>query len=221
MKLMNLYRLMPFVAAVLMISVSACNSGGGDKVQISTPQGDIVIKLYEETPIHKENFLKLAREGFYDGTLFHRCIPNFMIQGGDPDSKDAPEGKMLGQGGPGYTLDAEIGAIHKRGAVAAARLGDAGNPERASNGSQFFIVQGFPVNEANLDAISQQFGTTYSEEDKAVYSEVGGRPDLDGQYTVFGEVIEGMEVVDKILAIPVDPNKRPLQDVPMEVKIIK
>lgn len=207
--------------AIALIAFVACDFGGDEKVKISTPQGDIIVQLYDETPKHKDNFLKLVKEGYYDGTLFHRCIANFMIQGGDPDSRNAAPGQMLGQGGPGYTLESEIGAIHKRGALAAARLGDAGNPERASNGSQFFIVQGFPVNEANLDAISQQFGTEYTEEDKAIYTEVGGRPDLDGQYTVFGEVVEGMDVIDKILSIPVDQNKRPLQDVSMEMEIIK
>lgn len=156
------------------------------KILLKTTMGDITIGLYNETPLHRDNFIKLVNEKFYDGVLFHRVIQNFMIQTGDPDSKTAAKGQALGTGGPGYTIPAEIVPTlqHKRGAVAAARLGDQVNPNRESSGSQFYIVDG-----------------------------MRGAPHLNGQYTVFGEVLSGMETVDKIAAQPKDGRDRPQQDI--------
>ena len=232
--------------------------------------GDIVVRLYDETPLHRDNFLKLVKEGYYDGTLFHRVIKNFMIQGGDPDSKDAPAGKMLGMGGPDYTIEAEIkdGLFHKRGALAAARQGDEVNPERRSSGSQFYIVWGQVYNEGQLRQFSKQLRmqkvqnafnalaaehrseimqmrrdkdraglqnlqeTLAAEAEKRVgdvglndeqikiYSTLGGTPHLDGQYTVFGEVEEGLDVVEMIQDSPTGRADRPVDDIEMRMTII-
>lgn len=239
-------------------------------VDISTTMGDIKVLLFGDTPKHRDNFVKLVNEGYYDGTLFHRVINEFMVQAGDPDSKGAPAGKQLGSGGPGYTIDAEFvypKHFHKRGALAAARQGDNVNPERKSSGSQFYIVTGKAYNEAQLAQMEKQmimmqqqdvFNRLASErrdsimqlrrnrnqaglqalqeelialteaevaknpakltpEQREAYSTVGGTPHLDGQYTVFGEVIEGMDVVEKIEKTPTLPGDRPKED----VKIIK
>ena len=241
------------------------------KVKIQTMLGDIVVRLYDETPIHRDNFIKLAKEGYYDGTLFHRVIKGFMIQGGDPDSKGAPAGKMLGVGGPDYTLEAEIkdGLFHKRGALAAARQGDQVNPERRSSGSQFYIVWGQVYNEGQLRQFSKQLKmqrmqdifnqlaaarkaeimqmrrernraglqelqdqlaaeaekqaagyTGLSEEQQRIYSTVGGTPHLDGQYTVFGEVEQGLDVVEMIQSSATGRGDRPIDDIEMRVSVI-
>ena len=241
------------------------------KVKIQTTLGDIAVRLYDETPIHRDNFVKLVKEGYYDGTLFHRVIKDFMIQGGDPDSKGAPAGKMLGVGGPDYTLEAEIkdGLFHKRGALAAARQGDEVNPERRSSGSQFYIVWGQVYNEGQLRQFSkqlkmqqtqeifnrlasehrdeimqmrrdrnraglqelqdklateaQQQAADYvglTEEQQKIYSTIGGTPHLDGQYTVFGEVEEGLEVVEMIQGAATGRGDRPIDDIEMRVTII-
>ena len=239
-----------------------------EKVKITTSLGNITVRLYDETPLHRDNFLKLAKEGFYNGTLFHRVIKDFMIQGGDPDSKGAPAGKALGMGGPDYTIEAEIkpGLIHKRGALAAARQGDEVNPERRSSGSQFYIVWGQQYKEgqmgqlakqmkmqalntvfnrlaterkaqimelrrnrdraglqelqdelealAHAEVESQQLGL--SELQRQTYTTLGGTPHLDGQYTVFGEVVEGLDVVERIQHAATGRNDRPVEDVAME-----
>ncbi|WP_036910379.1 peptidylprolyl isomerase [Prevotella sp. FD3004] len=241
------------------------------KVKIQTMFGDIIVRLYDETPIHRDNFIKLAKEGYYDGTLFHRVIKDFMIQGGDPDSKGAPAGKMLGVGGPDYTLEAEIkpDLLHKRGALAAARQGDEVNPERRSSGSQFYIVWGQVYNEGQLRQFSKQlrmqkiqdaFNALASEHrteimqmrrernrvglqelqdrlaveaenkvgkegltDKQLkqYSTIGGTPHLDGQYTVFGEVEEGLEIVEMIQATATGRADRPIDDIEMKMTVIE
>lgn len=185
------------------------------KVLIKTSEGDITIALYDNTPKHKENFLKLVKDGFYNGVLFHRIIQGFMIQTGDPESKGAPAGKMLGNGGPGYTIPAEFKPenYHKRGAVAAARQGDQVNPTKASSGSQFYIVDGKPFNANMMAQISYQYGKSFTDEQRKIYETIGGAPFLDGDYTVFGEVVEGMDVVDKIAAKPKDRYDRPTADV--------
>ena len=185
------------------------------KVLIKTSEGDITIALYDNTPKHKENFLKLVNDGFYNGILFHRIIQGFMIQTGDPESKGAPAGKMLGNGGPGYTIPAEFKPenYHKRGAVAAARQGDQVNPTKASSGSQFYIVDGKTFNANMMAQISYQYGKSFTDEQRKVYETIGGAPFLDGDYTVFGEVVEGMDVVDKIAAKPKDRYDRPTADV--------
>ena len=241
------------------------------RVKIQTMLGDIVVRLYDETPIHRDNFIKLAKEGYYDGTLFHRVIKDFMIQGGDPDSKGAPAGKMLGVGGPDYTLEAEIkdGLFHKRGALAAARQGDQVNPERRSSGAQFYIVWGQVYNEGQLRQFSKQLKmqrmqdifnqlaaarkaeimqmrrernraglqelqdqlaaeaekqaagyTGLSEEQQRIYSTVGGTPHLDGQYTVFGEVEQGLDVVEMIQGTATGRGDRPIDDIEMRVSVI-
>lgn len=192
-------------------------------VEIETSYGTIRILLYDNTPLHRDNFLKLVEQGFYNGTLFHRVIQSFMIQGGDPDSKNARPNQLLGQGGPGYTIPAEIipENYHKRGAVAAARLPDDVNPKRESSGSQFYIVQGRTYTEQELSQIERRLGIRFTEDQKRTYLTVGGAPHLDGSYTVFGEVISGMEVVDEIAKVKTDRNNRPVQDIPMKIKIIK
>lgn len=190
-------------------------------VLIETDYGNMKISLYDSTPKHKENFIKLAKEGFYNDLLFHRVISGFMIQGGDPDSKNAPADKPLGAGGPGYTIDAEIGAYHFKGAVAAARRGGPGNPEKKSSGSQFYIVQGKPVAEGQLNSMAQMKGISYSPEDVQRYTTDGGTPFLDADYTVFGEVVEGMDVIDKIASVQTAPGDRPVEDVKMKVSVIK
>ena len=240
------------------------------RLKIKTTEGDIIIRLYDETPKHRDNFLKLAKEGYFNGTLFHRVIKDFMIQGGDPDSKNAPKGKMLGTGGPDYTIPAEFvypQYFHKRGALSAARTGDEVNPERESSGSQFYIVWGKTFKPAELkqmehqmamqqeqqvfnqltrehheeimnlrrnrdrvglqelqDKLIEQTKITYKQQGKPsfteeqieVYTNVGGTPFLDNQYTVFGEVEEGLDIVERIQNCNTDRNDRPTEDVKIE-----
>jgi cyclophilin family peptidyl-prolyl cis-trans isomerase len=197
-------------------------------VEIRTEMGTMVVALYNETPIHRDNFLKLVGERAYDGLLFHRVIRGFMVQGGDPDSRNAKPGAALGMGDPGYTLPAEIvpGLVHKRGALAAARLGDRVNPERRSNGMQFYIVEGRTYQPADLDRMVERAshsGDTlvYTQQNKDIYARDGGTPQLDGAYTVFGEVILGEEVIDHIAAVRTDPQDRPLMDIIMTMRIVE
>lgn len=185
------------------------------KVLLKTTFGDITIALYDDTPQHKENFIKLVNDKFYDGVLFHRIIKGFMIQGGDPNSKTAKAGQRLGDGDVGYTIPAEFvaGHYHKRGALAAAREPDQVNPQKASSGCQFYIVDGTVYDNDKMTMIAQRTGKTFSPEQVQAYTTVGGAPWLDGDYTVFGEVIKGMEVVDKIADQQKDRNDRPLEDI--------
>ncbi|MFK7980702.1 MAG: peptidylprolyl isomerase [Saprospiraceae bacterium] len=198
--------------------ISSCGSKDS-YVLIETEYGNMKVLLYNETPIHKENFLKLAGEGYYDGLLFHRVMRGFMIQGGDPNSRGAAPGAPLGGGGPGYLLDAEIGSPHFKGSLAAARTPDSGNPEKKSSGSQFYIVQGNPANDQRLDQFERMKGIKYTEAQRALYKEVGGRPDLDMEYTVFGEVVEGLEVIDKIAVVEGDRANRPVKDIKMKISV--
>ena len=199
------------------------------KVLISTEYGDIKIILYNETPKHRDNFIKLVKEGFYDGTLFHRVMNTFMIQGGDPDSKEAQEGSALGNGGPGYTIPPEFNSkfINKKGALCTARQPDNVNPKKESNGSQFYIVQGVKYPKTEVDKINDQKNKgretpiVYKEEQYKVYEEIGGKPHLDMDYTVFGEVIEGLEVIDLIAAVKTDRRNRPKKDIKMTMKIVR
>lgn len=189
-----------------------------------TSMGNIDLILYDETPQHKANFMKLIEEGFYDSLLFHRVIPRFMIQGGDPESKNASPTKMLGNGGPGYTLPAEINNkyIHKKGALAAARLGDQMNPQRRSSGSQFYIVQGQKYLRKYMPRFEQVRGTPYTEDQLIAYETLGGTPHLDGQYTVFGEVIMGLDILEKISNVATGRGDRPLKDVYiLKIELIK
>jgi cyclophilin family peptidyl-prolyl cis-trans isomerase len=190
-------------------------------VEITTSYGTIKILLYDNTPLHRDNFLKLVKEGYYDGTLFHRVINNFMIQGGDPDSKNAKPGRMLGQGGPGYTIPAEFNSenYHKKGALAAARAGDDVNPSKSSSGSQFYIVQGRPFSDLELNQMELRSGVKLTTEQREVYKTTGGTPHLDGSYTVFGEVVEGLDVIDTIAKLKTGNADRPVTDIVMTIKI--
>ncbi len=250
-------------------------SGDDYLVTIKTSKGEMKAILYDETPKHKENFLKLVKDGFYDSLIFHRVINNFMIQGGDPGSKNAAPGQPLGSGGPGYTIPAEFvnTLFHEKGALSAARQGDQANPQRASSGSQFYIVQGTvtpraqlegnnqgkiiaafrdcmqnhpeselakeyqtvltenPGNnaaiqekvESTLDRLTEVTGMTFKmpEDRIAKYSTVGGTPFLDDQYTVFGKVISGLEIIDEIATVQTAPGDRPLEDVRMFITVEK
>jgi len=269
-------RIFFLLSGLLLVMVISCSNTGqpaeGKVVVISTDKGDIRLRLFNETPEHRDNFLKLAAEGYYDGLLFHRVINNFMIQGGDPDSRDAVPGSRLGGGGPGYTLPAEIsdGFFHKKGALAAARTGDQMNPERRSSGSQFYIVhgriwrpgeldtmelqkngalqqsvfrkhfdaaqeelnkfrqenneQGFNVRIAELreeaDSIFMALPKfSFTDMQRQAYTTIGGYPSLDGAYTIFGEVIEGLDVLDKIAGVETGEADRPVEDVKMKMKV--
>ena len=278
MKIKNL------IFALLVLISAGCATGTENKAKMSntndatvvltTTLGDITIRLYGDTPKHRDNFLKLVSEGYYDGVLFHRVIDKFMIQTGDPDSKNAPAGKMLGMGDPGYTIDAEImypKHFHRRGALAAARTGDEVNPERKSSGSQFYIATGQVYNDATIVQMEKRMQQSQQQEvfnrlakehrdtifamrksrDRAgleklqnelieqtmkevaanpakitaeareAYTSVGGTPHLDGAYTVFGEVVDGMEVVAKIENAETDRNDRPVTDIKIIKAVIK
>ena len=192
-------------------------------VKIETSYGDMVVKLYNETPKHRDNFLKLVREGTYDDLLFHRVIKDFMIQGGDPNSRTAKPGQMLGDGELGYTIPAEFvpTLYHKKGALAAARQGDQVNPRKESSSCQFYIVQGNKWDANRLAMVEQRMGKSFTPEQAQVYATLGGTPFLDGDYTVFGEVVEGMEVIDKIAATKTGPNDRPVEDVKMKLEVLE
>ena len=201
--------------------LSSCGGEKNRKVEIQTSYGNMTIELFNSTPKHRDNFVKLVSEGFYDDLLFHRVINNFMIQGGDPQSKGASMDTPLGGGGPGYRLPAEIGEKHFKGRLAAARTGDAGNLERESSGSQFYIVDGNPANDASLDGFASSNNVVYTPEDREIYKTVGGTPFLDGQYTVFGQVTEGLDVIDKIASVQTTkPGDRPVQDVKMKIVLL-
>ncbi len=258
------------VYSLLLVGIICCSSNHTKEpiVVIETRLGSIKIKLYNDTPIHRDNFLKLVKSGFYDSLLFHRVIKDFMIQGGDPTSKNARPGVMLGEGDAGYTLPAEIRSNHFniRGALAAAREGDEVNPTRRSSGAQFYIVTGkkfteeelkdleTKINSNNLQqaamsyarrlndslvkakhtltidsmrqvvlSYAQQHTTKFAFTDvqKKAYETVGGSPHLDGSYTIFGEVLEGFDVIEKISELPSDSNNRPIKDLKMHIKIIQ
>jgi len=264
---MNLLRTLLLVFALYFLSF-ASQSKPESIIQIETRLGSIRLRLYDDTPIHRDNFLKLIKSGFYDSLLFHRVIKDFMIQGGDPNSKNAIPGQLLGNGDAGYTLPSEIrpNHFHFRGVIAAAREGDAVNPVRRSSGAQFYIVQGkkfteeellkiqIRLNEQNYqkylkqitiqlhDSVSrykinlsadsitilamqkatQTFKAfSFTSEQKEIYKTIGGVPHLDGAYTIFGEVIEGISIVEKISLLPTDNNNRPLSDLKMHIKIIQ
>jgi cyclophilin family peptidyl-prolyl cis-trans isomerase len=195
---------------------------GPAMVVLSTDFGDITIALYDETPGHRDNFMKLVRDGLYDGTVFHRVINGFMIQGGDLATR-GPDYVQSDQVTVPESIPAEIipGLFHKKGALAAARQGDNVNPERRSSGTQFYIVQGRVFSDEELDIMEQRTGTAFTAEQRQVYTSIGGTPHLDHAYTVFGEVTDGLHVVDSIAAVQTARADRPVNDVRMSVKEIK
>ena len=200
-------------------------------VLISTSMGEMKLKLYNDTPMHRDNFIKLAKEGYYNGMMFHRVMNDFMIQGGDPESKGAAPGQNLGKGGPGYTVPAEIlhNRIHKKGALCAARKPDRVNPEFASSGSQFYIVEGKVMDPNTVVSLEQRRNTSlaedqqwsYTDDQVHTYSTIGGAPHLDGTYTVFGELVEGFETLDAISAMATDKMSRPTSDITMQVMFVQ
>lgn len=213
------------VLLVVLFSALPAQQSPGSKGQVivmETSLGNIELLLYDDTPLHRDNMIKLIKDGYYDGQLFHRVISNFMIQGGDPHSKGAEKGQRLGTGGPGYTIEAEIREqyFHKKGALAAARQGDAVNPEKKSSGSQFYIVQGQVLNEAQLATLQTRgVHEPFTPAEIEAYTTIGGTPHLDDGYTVFGEVISGLDVVDAIAAMPTDNNARPLEDIVFSIRL--
>jgi peptidyl-prolyl cis-trans isomerase B (cyclophilin B) len=183
-------------------------------VLIKTNFGNITAKLYNDTPKHRDNFIKMIKEGWYNDSPFHRIIPGFMIQGG---------GNKDGRQDPGYTTEAEFRAnhLHKKGALAAARMGDQVNPQKASSGCQFYIVEGTVLTEDILNSYEQRYNTKFTPEQRKIYTTVGGTPWLDGGYTVFGEVISGFDVIDKIAAVPIGPGDKPVNPVTMKIEILE
>lgn len=219
-----MFRLVAIVYSLLLFSCAAQQklrkADLKKDVVLETNYGIMRVRLSDETPQHRDNFLKLAKSKYYDGVLFHRVINKFMIQAGDPDSRNAAPGKPLGEGGPGYTLPAEFkpGLFHKKGVIAAARESDDVNPQKASSGSQFYIVQGKIWTEGGLDTleVKRLNGRKIPLEQRAVYKTIGGTPHLDQNYTVFGEVINGLDIIDRIAAVATSKGKdkdRPLKDV--------
>lgn len=210
------------VVIVLSVAAVQAQQRQRSEVLLETTAGNIRISLYDETPLHRDNFLKLAGQHFYDSLLFHRVIRNFMVQAGDPDSRRAEPGQMLGNGSPDYRIPAEFRLpqlYHKRGAVAMAREGDAGNPQRESTASQFYIVWGKRHSTADMQRVQEYLdtivpgGIKLTEEMVDTYRKVGGTPHLDGTYTVFGEVTEGLDVIEKIQEAYTDDNDRPVDDI--------
>lgn len=206
----------------LLLAVTTMAMAKNRKVKVITPYGTMVIRLCDQTPKHRDNFLKLSRQHFYDSTLFHRVIRKFMIQGGDPDSKRAKPGAALGEGDVGYTIPPEfqLDLFHRKGALAAARDD---NPTKASSGCQFYIVQGKVFTDEELDKLEKTRlgGRKIPVDQREIYKTEGGSPHLDQNYTVFGQVIKGMEVIDKIAALKTDSLNRPLENVPMKIRVIK
>ncbi len=217
-------KLLSVVLLLLMLSSAFAKGPQNQYVRIKTSYGSCIIRLYNQTPKHRDNFIKLVKKGFYNGTLFHRVIQNFMIQGGDPDSKDslkAKAGAELGNGDVGYTIPAEFrdSLFHKRGVLAAARDD---NPAKASSGCQFYIVEGKRFTDGKLDTLEKTRlkGAKIPAWEREYYKTVGGVPHLDQNYTVFGEVVTGLDMVDRIAAVKKDDNDRPVADIPMTVELL-
>jgi len=209
---------------ILFIAASPYQVKKGDlnkDVEMVTTKGTMIIRLSDSTPLHRDNFIKLVNQHYYDGILFHRVMNQFMVQAGDPKSKTAKPGEALGQGSPGYAVPAEIKPdllFHKKGALAAARTPDEINPTKESNGSQFYLVHGRVYSEEDLNQVEARLnGYKIPEAHREVYKTLGGTPSLDTKYTVFGEVIKGIEVIDSIAAVATGDRNRPVQD----VKIIR
>jgi cyclophilin family peptidyl-prolyl cis-trans isomerase len=193
------------------------------RVMLTTDYGTMVLKLYNKTPLHRDNFVKLVKQHFFDSLLFHRVDKDFMIQGGDPDSKHAKQGQQLGQGSLKYTIPAEFDTalFHKKGALAAAREADADNPNKKSSSTQFYIVDGKTFTDAEMDRMEDKLNIKIPENHRSIYRTIGGAPFLDMNYTVFGEVISGFDIIDKIASAPKDDNDRPLQNIRMKIIMLK
>ena len=193
------------------------------RVMITTSYGSMVLTLYNKTPLHRDNFVSLVKKHFFDSLLFHRVIKDFMIQGGDPESRHAKQGQQLGEGSLKYTIPAEFDTalFHKKGAVAAAREADADNPQKRSSSTQFYIVEGKTFTDGEMDNMEDKLKTKIPENHRRVYRTIGGTPFLDMNYTVFGEVTSGLDVIDKIASVPKDDNDRPLQNIPMKITMLK
>lgn len=268
-----MYKVISVISIILLMSSCTLRDKNHSYVSIKTDMGDIVVKLYNDTPRHRDNFLKLVNAGYYDDLLFHRVIKDFMIQGGDPDSRTAVPHQSLGSGGPGYTIPAEFVSthFHKKGALAAARQGDNVNPDKESSGSQFYIVTGTIFTEGQLAMMEQQLTrrkeesvfqsllaahrqeilqyrreknqlalaelqdklvsevkrimredgpVRFSPEQKTAYTTIGGAPHLDGEYTVFGEVVEGLDVLERIQSVATLDGDRPQNDIKMTMKVL-
>ena len=219
------FTLLFFLTLISLFSVSGVQAQNTEEevhIKIETTLGDIVVKLYNETPQHRDNMVKLVKEGFYDNQLFHRVISAFMIQGGDPHSVDAARGQRLGIGGPGYTIPAEFNdhLFHKKGAISAAREPDRVNPGKASSGSQFYLVQGQVFTPDMLKMMEKKRQSAFSPEAIEAYTTLGGTPHLDGGYTVFGEIVIGLEIMDQIAAMPTDANDRPLENISYKISLL-
>lgn len=199
-------------------AIAKKKKGNDNTVVIETEYGNMTVQLFDNTPKHRDNFIKITKDGFYDSTLFHRVIPQFMIQGGDPESKNAAPGAPLGGGDIGYRIDAEINDtnFHRYGALAAARDN---NPNKSSSGCQFYIVVGKKYTDAELDNLTQRTGRVYTPAQREVYKTLGGTPQLDGSYTVYGQVTEGMDVAEKIIMEPRNNMDRPDKDIRMKVRM--
>lgn len=203
------------LALLIGLSFPSCSQQNKETmIIIHTDLGDMKVKLYNETPLHRDNFIKLVKSGWYNGSIFHRVIENFMIQGGRGAS---------GKEGPGYSIDAEFNPklYHKKGALATARQNDYVNPEKKSNGSQFYIVHGKTFTDQEISYIEKKTGNTFTEEQKEIYRTIGGYPSLDMGYTVFGELVDGFEVLDKIAAVQTGAGDKPVYDVKMTMEIVQ
>jgi len=217
----------------IFILISSCNpklSTGLRKkdltkdVEMITDKGTMIIRLSDSTPLHRDNFLKLAKKGFFDSVIFHRVIKDFMIQAGDPTSKHAKAGVQLGEADAGYTIPAEFHStlLHYKGVIAAARTGDDVNPKKASSGSQFYIVEGKKYSDQKLDTIEIRMHKKFLPEQREAYKTIGGTPWLDGNYTVFGEIVRGLSVIDSIAVVQTDSSDRPLTDIRiLKTKLVK
>ena len=214
------------IFSLVAASTTLCQESPGNYqlAVIDTDKGSITVQLYNKTPVHRDNFIKLIKQRYFDNQLFHRVIKNFMIQGGDPHSVNAARGQRLGSAGPGYTLPAEFHPelYHKKGALAAARRDDEANPEKRSSGSQFYIVQGRTFTVEELEVMEQKgLHEPFTPTQIKMYTTVGGTPHLDGNYTVFGEVIEGLDVVDRIASVETDDYDRPLNDIKYSIRLLE
>jgi len=224
---MKKYLKILIVFGMILVIFPICQTMAQEKtperlIKIETSMGDMIVKLYNETPLHRDNMIKLIQENFFDNQLFHRVIKDFMVQGGDPQSVGAAKGERLGNGGPGYTIPAEFNPelIHKKGALAAARQGDAANPQKASSGSQFYLVVGRVLTQQQINSFAQS-GAPFTKESVEAYTTMGGTPHLDGSYTVFGEIVVGLEILDRISVTQTDAYDRPIEDVIYSISLVE